>query len=157
MTSQPGGRYLVRKYWIAGVTISDSSIEMRIPPITAMASSWSICDQATATASGSMPATAASAVMTIGRNRRRPAERSLPPAKADRPELLVGIEEENPVLGDDADHHDQAHERRDVERRPRHEQGKEDPDVERMADDRIAIGGVKDRNSNSSEKDQHDR
>ena len=42
--------------------------------MTAMASGCSICEPApSASASGSMPATAASAVITIGRSRRRPA------------------------------------------------------------------------------------
>ena len=42
--------------------------------MTAIASGCSICDPAPiASASGSMPATAASAVITIGRSRRRPA------------------------------------------------------------------------------------
>src|SRR5213595_2188445 len=50
----------------------DSTIEINIPPITAMASGCSICEPAPqAKAKGSMPAMVASAVMTIGRNRRR--------------------------------------------------------------------------------------
>ena len=40
--------------------------------------------------------------------------------------LLVGVEQQDSVLGDDADDHDEAHERRDVERRMRDEQGEDD-------------------------------
>ena len=44
--------------------MSESTIEMRIPPMTAMASGCSICEPAPiASASGSMPATAAIAVI----------------------------------------------------------------------------------------------
>jgi len=68
------GDGLPKKNWIAGVITSDKTIETRIPPITAIASGCSICDPApSAKASGSIPATAARAVITIGRNRRRPA------------------------------------------------------------------------------------
>ena len=50
----------------------DNAIEIKIPPITAMASGCSICEPAPqAKANGSMPAIVASAVMTMGRNRRR--------------------------------------------------------------------------------------
>jgi hypothetical protein len=58
--------------------IRDSTIEMSIPPITAMASGCSICDPAPiANASGNIPATVASAVITIGRSLRRLACNSL--------------------------------------------------------------------------------
>jgi len=49
-------------------------IELRRPPITEMASGWSICEPAPMPkARGNMPATVASAVMVMGRRRRRPA------------------------------------------------------------------------------------
>ncbi len=41
-------------------------------------------------------------------------------------ELLIGVEQENAVLGDDADHHDEAHERGDIERGAGDEQREED-------------------------------
>ena len=53
---------------------SDSTIDARIPPITAIASGCSICEPAPQpSASGIMPATVASAVIMIGRSRRSPA------------------------------------------------------------------------------------
>ncbi len=53
---------------------SDSTIDATIPPITAMASGCSICDPApNPSASGIIPATVASAIIMIGRNRRSPA------------------------------------------------------------------------------------
>ncbi len=54
--------------------MSESTMEMRTPPMTAIASGCSICDPAPmAKASGNIPATVAKAVMTMGRNRRRAA------------------------------------------------------------------------------------
>ena len=93
-------------------------MEISSPPITAMASGCSICDPApSAKASGSMPQTAAMAVITMGRSRRCAgvhhglARRVTPSAR----KRLVGIEQQDAVLGHDADDHDQAHERRHVE------------------------------------------
>jgi hypothetical protein len=58
---------------MAGVNTSDNTMELSSPPTTAMANGCSICEPAPmAKANGSMPAIVASAVMTIGRNRRRP-------------------------------------------------------------------------------------
>ena len=54
-----------------GVTISDKATETRMPPVTAMANGCSICEpEPSASASGSMPHIAATAVITIGRNLR---------------------------------------------------------------------------------------
>ena len=52
--------------------INDSTIEIAIPPITAIASGCSICEPAPrANANGNIPVTAAIAVIMIGRNRLR--------------------------------------------------------------------------------------
>ena len=65
-------------------------------------------------------------------------------------ELLIGVEQQNAVLRHDADHHDQAHERRDVEGGAGDEQRQEDAEVESSADAMMAIGAAKAPNSNSS-------
>ena len=41
-------------------------------------------------------------------------------------ETLIGVEQQNAVLGHDADHHDQSHERRDIERGAGDQQREED-------------------------------
>ncbi len=52
----------------------ESTIEIRIPPMTAIARGWSICEPAPSPReSGSMPAMVARAVIRMGRKRRRPA------------------------------------------------------------------------------------
>src|SRR5262249_43826027 len=71
------------------------------------------------------------------RRKRRHDDRTEPPpprlnrrflgGKSNRPKFLVGVQQQNPVLRDDADHHDEAHERRDVEGRSGDEQGEEHP------------------------------
>lgn len=58
---------------MVGVRTRDRTIELGRPPITAMANGLSIPEpEPNAKASGSMPAMVASAVMAIGRSRRRP-------------------------------------------------------------------------------------
>jgi hypothetical protein len=122
---------------MAGVTISESSIEIKMPPMTAIASGRTICDPApSASASGSIPATAANAVITIGRSRRRPACDRFVWREPNRSELLVRLEQQDAVLGDNPDHHDQSHEGRDVERGPVMNSVKNTPDVDRIADTR---------------------
>src|SRR6266404_7991079 len=80
----------VAKKCTAGVMMSESTMEITTPPITAIARGCNICEPAPiAKDSGSIPASVASAVMTMGRSRLRL----------------------------DADHHDHPHERRNVERR----------------------------------------
>ena len=52
---------------------NDNTIDAMMPPTTAIASGWSICDPAPhPRASGIIPATVASAVIMMGRNRRSP-------------------------------------------------------------------------------------
>lgn len=64
----------VMKNCIAGVIMSDNTIEIRIPPMTAIANGCNICDpEPIASDNGNMPATAAIAVITIGRSLRLPA------------------------------------------------------------------------------------
>src|SRR6266568_3967393 len=54
--------------------MSESTMELRMPPTTAMASGFSMAEPAPMPkAKGSMPATVAKAVMAMGRRRRRPA------------------------------------------------------------------------------------
>src|SRR6202049_3618296 len=61
----------LRKNLIDGVTMSDKTIEMITPPITAIAKGCNICDPAPkANASGSIPAIVANGVMTVGRKPR---------------------------------------------------------------------------------------
>ena len=104
-----------------------------------------------ASASGIMPATVASAVIMIGRSRRSPAWIMLSSARhALGAEPLIGVEQQDAVLGDDADHHDQPHERRQVERGAGDQQREEHAEVESSADASTAIGAAKSPNSNSS-------
>ena len=49
-----------------------------------------------------------------------------PGREAHATEFLVRIEQQDAVFRHDADHHDQSHERRDIERRARDQQGEED-------------------------------
>ena len=57
---------------MAGVIISDSTMEIKMPPMTAIASGCNICEPAPqARDNGIIPATAAIAVITMGRSRRR--------------------------------------------------------------------------------------
>ena len=85
--------------------MSDSTIEIRIPPMTAMASGWSICDPAPMRerqrqhagdrgerGHDDRPQTAASGVddRLLGEHARGP-------------EFLVRVEQQDAVLGDDAD------------------------------------------------------
>src|ERR1019366_8901726 len=93
------------------------TIEMVRPPMTAIASGCSICEPApSAKASGNMPQTAARAVMTMGRRRRW----------ALGAKSLVGVEQQDSVLGHDTDDHDEPHERSDVERGARNKQRQND-------------------------------
>src|SRR5437016_8887426 len=98
-----------------------------IPPITAMASGCSIWEPAPkASDSGIIPATVAIAVIRMGRRRRSPA--SIMASRAEYPsgaEALICIEQENAILRDDSDDHDEAHERRNIERRAGDQQRKE--------------------------------
>ena len=92
-------------------------MEMVRPPMTAMARGWSIWEpEPSAKARGNMPVMAARAVMTMGRRRRRAAWiMASRGTHAAGTEALIGVEQEDAVFGDDADHHDQSHEGRDVE------------------------------------------
>src|SRR6266705_1849677 len=59
---------------MAGVKMSERTMELRMPPTTAIASGFSIAEPVPMpNAKGSMPATVARAVMAMGRRRRRPA------------------------------------------------------------------------------------
>ena len=102
-------------------------METRIPPITAMASGCSICEPApSAKASGNMPATVARAVIKMGRKRRSTGlDHGFFRPKPACVNLLVGVQQQNPVFRHDADHHDQAHERRQIKRRAGDQQRKE--------------------------------
>jgi hypothetical protein len=46
--------------------------------------------------------------------------------EASEAEALIGVEEENAVFSDDADHHNESHERRDVEGGSGDEEGEDD-------------------------------
>ena len=131
-----------------------------MPPITAMASGCSICEPAPqASASGIMPATVASAVIMMGRSRRSPARIMLSSARQPfRAEPLVGVEQQNAVLGHDADHHDQPHERRDVEGGAGDQQRQEDADggEQRRGEDRDRRGEIAELEQQHGEH-QHDR
>ena len=122
-----------------------------MPPITAIASGCSICDPAPiASASGNMPAMAASAVMTIGRSRRRPAwtiassagrpmERNFSLASSSRIPFLATMPTTMIRPMND--------ETLNVVRVMK--SARNTPEVDSNAEDRIARGGVNDRNSNS--------
>jgi len=76
--------------------ISDRTIELISPPITVMASGLSISEPAPIpNASGNMPAIVASAVIAIGRKRRRPLESSLPPQTVQAAESVLRIKQQN--------------------------------------------------------------
>ena len=97
--------------------MSDKTIDATIPPMTAIASGCSICEPAPmASDSGIIPAMVASAVIRIGT---QPAFSSQNHGVASGgsfgPEALIRIEQQDAVLRHDADHHDQPHERGDVE------------------------------------------
>ena len=145
---------------MAGVMTSDSSIEIRMPPMTAIASGWSICDPApSASASGSIPATAASAVMTIGRSRRRPAwtiassaenptDRNFSLASSSRMPFFATM----PITMISPMNDDTLNVVRVTS------SARNTPDVDRIADDRMATGGgERTELEKQNEEDQHDR
>ena len=111
---------LVRKNWIAGVMISDSTIEIRMPADDR--------DRQRLQHLRSRAERERQRQHARHRRQRRHHDRPQPAAsglndglfgrESDRPELLVGVEQQDAVLGDDADDHDQSHERRDIERGP---------------------------------------
>jgi hypothetical protein len=82
--------------------------------------------------SGIIPATVASAVIRIGRSRRSPASIIASWRISFGAETLIGVQQQNAVLRHDADDHDQAHERRDVERRSGDQQRKKTPEVDKQ-------------------------
>ena len=82
-----------------------------------------------ARAKGNIPAIVASAVMQIGRKRRRPAW--IIASRAERPKrakALLGVQQQDAVFRDDADHHDHAHERSHIERGAGDQQGEQAPE-----------------------------
>ena len=85
--------------------------------MTAMASGCSICEPApSAKASGNMPQTAASGGHHDGpQPALRRVQHGIVRGCALGAELLVGVEQQDAVLGHDADDHDEPHERGNVE------------------------------------------
>ena len=127
-------------------------MDISSPPITAIASGCSICDPApSAKASGNMPQMAADCGH---HDRPQPplcrVQHCLARRRALGAIVLVRIQQQDAVLGHDADDHDEAHERRHVEVVRVISSAKITPEMESTDEVRIAIGAAKLRNSASS-------
>ena len=117
-------------------------MEITSPPMTAMASGCSICEpEPSASASGSMPLTAAMCGHEDGPEAAlRGHHHGFAGVVAFGAIALVGVEQQDAVLGDDADDHDEAHESGDVESGAGEQQRTDDAAIESTDEVRIAVG-----------------